>query len=97
MEKEHAVNLEFEVVKSNKSYPGRLIPFQFVYGYGISNEYAVLNALFSTGKIYENNNYYTLSNDGNEITLHGIKEVMKYVTEHDEYKSIVSEYYRSID
>ena len=97
VEKEHAVNLEFEVVKSNKSYPGRLIPFQLVYGYGISNDYAVLNALFSTGKIYENNNYYTLSNDDNEITLHGIKEVMKYVTEHDEYKSIVSEYYRSID
>ena len=69
-------DLVFEVSKSNKTYPGRKIPFYFIYGKGVSNVYSIMYALIELGYIKENNSYYTYEKDGIKKVYHGINELV---------------------
>ena len=56
-------DLEFEIIKSNQSRPGRKIPFRLIFGKGISNRYSGFYALYKQGLITKSSStyYYTLN------------------------------------
>ncbi len=57
-------DLEFEIIKSNRSRPGRKIPFRLIYGKGISNKHSVLYALYKLGKLTKNSSTFAYQNNG---------------------------------
>ena len=74
----NGIELEFEVLKSNKQAPHKTIPFYLIYGRGISNLYAAIYALKKLGRLKEENNYFTFVNsDGSETKFHGSEELNK--------------------
>lgn len=67
--------LEFEVIKSNKTYPETTLPFYLFYGRGISDLANYLYALTKLEFIKKNVSFFELECEGIKIKEQGIKRL----------------------
>ena len=94
------IDLEFEIIKSNRLHTGLTIPFYLIYGRGISNFYSIMYALLQSKYVEEKNSYYTLkystSDDKKKEVFHGIAQLYDFILYHyptKEYEQVVIKYY----
>lgn len=87
---EFGLNLQFELIKSNKSAPGKVIPFFLKYGLGISNVFNMIYALKKDGIISEKNSYYQYKTEDCEKTFHGISELYNAFINELDYEEVMN-------
>ena len=92
----NGVDLEFEIIKSNKSSSGKRVPFYLIFGTGVSNVYSVIYALMGMKIITESNSYYSYKYKNVERKFHGSEELYALFPTYvslEEHKKEIMEYY----
>lgn len=71
-------DLEFEIIKSNQSRPGRKIPFRLIYAKGISNKYCGFYALYKLGLITKSSSTYYYTKNGLQKKYSGKEDLLAH-------------------
>lgn len=78
------------MIKSNKSAPGKVVPFFLKYGFGISNVFSMIYALKKQGVVSEKNSYYQYKTEDCEKTFHGISELYNGFINELDYEEVMN-------
>ena len=96
---DNGTELEFEVVKSNKSAPNESIPFFLMYGTGISNIVNYIYALINIGIIKQNVSYFSLECNNVKLQEQGLMKLYNKILELDidltTYEDKIINYYNN--
>ncbi len=90
-------DLEFEIIKSNQSRPGRKIPFRLIFGKGISNKYCGFYALYKLGLITKSSSTYYYTKNGLQKKYSGKDDLLaKYEDWYDASYEEITNFYNNI-